>query len=261
MSPIHTHTNKTFSPRSYLDEYYSHIGAENEALIHFFADSFRQSYPGAKLLDFGGGPTIYPLISAAPRVSEIYFSDYLLSNLQEVQSWHKALPQAFPWSPFVARALEVEGKAHDDISIQSREKVIRERIKYFFEGDIHLSDPLKDRRYRGYFDIIISNFVAESITSDRGEWQCGMTNLIGMLKPKGMFLMSVITNASFYRIGANRLPCVSVTESDVIELLCSLGFAKSDIVVQSIQAETQPADGERYQGYRGMSFFRANKKR
>lgn len=195
----------------HLDEYYSHIGAENEALIHFFADSFRQSYPGAKLLDFGGGTTIYPLISAAPQVAEIYFSDYLLINLQEIQSWHKALPHAFSWEPFVARVLEVEGKAHDDMSIKSREKVIRGRIKYFLEGDIHLSDPLKYRRYRGYFDIIISNFVAESITSDRGEWQRGMTNLIGMLKPKGMLLMSVITDASFYRIGTDQLPCVSVT--------------------------------------------------
>lgn len=261
MSSIQTHTNETFSPRLYLDEYYSHIGPENDALIRFFADSFCLSYPGAKLLDFGGGPTIYPLISAAPQVSEIYFSDYLPINLQEVQSWHKALPHAFSWRPFVARVLEVEEKAHDDIAIQSREKVIREKIKRFLEGDIHLSDPLNDHRYRGYFDIIISNFVAESITSDRGEWQRGMINLIGMLKPKGVLLMSVITNASFYRIGSNKLPCVSVTESDVIEFLWSLGFAKSGIVVQSIEAETQPADGERYQGYRGMSFFRANKKR
>ena len=40
----------------------------------------------ARLLEFGGGPVIVPLISAVPFVSEIMFCEYSESGRKEVQT-------------------------------------------------------------------------------------------------------------------------------------------------------------------------------
>src|SRR5689334_2040520 len=67
----------SFSPAAYLQEYYDHIGPENDELLRFFAEAFKLVPPETVMLEFGGGPTIYQLISAAVKVSTIDFTDYL----------------------------------------------------------------------------------------------------------------------------------------------------------------------------------------
>jgi hypothetical protein len=76
-----------FDPSAYLQEYYSDIGFENFALLRFLAETFPSIPKGGRMLEFGGGPTIYPLISAVTRVDEIHFADFLQVNLDEVGRW------------------------------------------------------------------------------------------------------------------------------------------------------------------------------
>ena len=80
-----------FDPTAYLEEYYADLGAENLALLRFLEEAYRDLPSNCVLLDFGGGPTIYPLIAAASRVEEIHFTDYLDSNLEEVRKWLAAV--------------------------------------------------------------------------------------------------------------------------------------------------------------------------
>ena len=97
-----------FNSREYLEEYYATIGAENDQLLRFFATAYAAVPDGALLLELGGGPTLYQLVSAANAVAEIHFSDYLGQNLQEVVSWKDGLYDAFDWSAYFRRALEIE---------------------------------------------------------------------------------------------------------------------------------------------------------
>ena len=96
---------ETFDPRGYLREYYLTIDFENEQLLRFFIDCYRDVPPRSTLLEFGSGPTLYSLITAAARVDAIYVSDRLESNLREIQLWQRGAEAAFNWDPFIQRAL------------------------------------------------------------------------------------------------------------------------------------------------------------
>src|SRR5437016_4759086 len=73
-----------FDPIAYLREYYNHLGEENRELLRFLDQAYAYIFTEigtARMLEFGGGPTIYQLISAARYPVSIDFSDYLDSNL------------------------------------------------------------------------------------------------------------------------------------------------------------------------------------
>src|SRR5262245_17716555 len=79
---------KPFDPKAYLREYYSCLGEENRALLRFLNQAYIRIFSEidtARVLEFGGGPTIYQLISAAQHAVSIDFSDYLDDNLHEVR--------------------------------------------------------------------------------------------------------------------------------------------------------------------------------
>ena len=57
--------------------------------IHDFYKNFSESwdYSSCTLLEFGGGPCLYTLISAGPLVSKIVFVDYDQTGLDAVMAW------------------------------------------------------------------------------------------------------------------------------------------------------------------------------
>src|SRR5262245_17505565 len=118
-----------FDPTAYLKEYYADLGAENRALLHFFVEAYQDIPPDSVLLDFGGGPTIYPLIAAATKVKEVHFSDYLEANLHEVRKWLRGDASAFDWHAFIRATLELEkGSVCSASEIAQREAEIRKRV-------------------------------------------------------------------------------------------------------------------------------------
>ena len=68
--------------------------------LQFFHD-FVQKYKNhwddssAKLVEVGGGPNIMPLISIAPYVSKIVFSEYAAECRKAVQLWKTGSPEAY----------------------------------------------------------------------------------------------------------------------------------------------------------------------
>ena len=54
----------------------------------------------ARIIEFGGGPCIYPLISAAPYFSEIVFAEYAEEGRREVELWKNQQPTAHDWTPY-----------------------------------------------------------------------------------------------------------------------------------------------------------------
>ena len=86
-APLSPSSLASFDPKAYLREYYSRLGEENKALLHFHCKAYACIFgevDTARMLEFGGGPTIYQLISAAKYPVAIDFSDYLDVNLKEL---------------------------------------------------------------------------------------------------------------------------------------------------------------------------------
>lgn len=254
---INVSTFDTFNPREYLDEYYTHIGLENESLLKFFAEVFKNMKSNIKILEFGGGPTVYQLISGANKAEFIHFADYLEENLKEIKLWKQNSSTAFNWSEFVKRALELEGKK--DVKkndIDKREKLLRSKITKFLYCDAFRAKPLGEIHHN-YYDIVSVGFVPESITSSKTKWIEAVTNICGLVKENGTLLMTALKESTYWRTGKNLFPSVNINETDIEKLLNNLGF--KFIKSTSIPAEIVDENADNYEGYKGMIFVNASK--
>lgn len=251
---------KSFHPKEYLREYYSRVGEENLELLRFFAQAYADIDKDAKMLEFGGGPTIYPLISAAPKVKEIYFSDYLDANLEEVKLWKTCSDNAFNWRNFIRKAMSIEGSTRiTKMQEEERMSMIRQKIVDFIKCNAFKKDPMGPK-YRGQFDVVNVNFVAESITSSIGVWEKVVSNICTLLKENGTLIMTALKEAQYYTIQGKTFPAASVKEENLLSVLKKVGFQEADFIhLNSIPAEVTVEGLKGYHGYKGIIFLKAKK--
>jgi SAM-dependent methyltransferase len=213
-----------FRPKEYLDAYYYKVHVANVVLLKFFAKAYSDVPANSHMLEFSGGPTIHQLISAAPKVKEIHFSDYLKRNLNEVQSWKENSPSAFDWTPFFKKALKLEGeKEITSRLINNREKMLREKITKFLPCNAFLDDPL-GYEAREKYDIVSTNFVPCSITSNKFVWRKLIKHITSLLKPGGIFITTSLRDALWWEFGDAKYPGCAVNETHMINTLTRLGF-------------------------------------
>lgn len=250
------HFKKNFSPRDYLNEYYTHIGDENKNLLVFFAKCYEQIPANSTILEFGGGPTVYQLISATTKALQIHFSDFLDVNLKEVKSWRQAAFHAFNWIPFIKATLKIENQPNDKKSVTERETLLRKKITKFLHCDAFKKNPLGEK-YRHVYDVVSVNFVPDSITSSKSQWKTLITNIVSLLNSQGTLIMTALKNATHWRVGDAIFPAVNIMEEDVKSVLKDLGFR--DVTITTIAAEVTDETAENYEGYKGMIFVLARK--
>ncbi len=232
-----------FDPRAYLTEYYADVGQENLALLRFMAEAYRSLPPGGRLLDFGGGPTVYPLISAVGCVAEVHFSDYLPANLAEVRLWLAGDRRAFDWSEFVRTALEIEtGRPCSRAEVRQREQRVRALVTRVLRCDASRNPPLDPAL--GPYDVVVSNFCAESATQDRAQWRAFAFNIVSQLRDGGVLILSALMGASSYAVGPRWFPAVDIGEEDMLELLEEAGFAAKSIELRTVPADRPSRDYE-----------------
>ncbi len=101
----------------------------------------------------------------------------------------------------------------------------------------------------------MTNFCAESVTSDRSQWQTSVGNIVSLLKPGGKLIMSALRGATSYSVGPISFPAVSISEEDLIELLEESGFPRKSIELRSVPADRTTRE------YTGLILAVAEKKR
>ena len=82
--------NKVFPAKAYLERYRDLKNSRTQFLkgFHTFYEKYIRGTAGSKsLLEFGGGPTLHTLISAAKYVDSITFAEYADTNRYEVELW------------------------------------------------------------------------------------------------------------------------------------------------------------------------------
>ena len=242
----------TFDPRGYLREYYMTIDHENDQLLRFFSECYRDINPRSTLLEFGSGPTLYSLITAAAKVDTIHVSDRLDRNLHEIESWIRGDEEAFNWEPFIQRALELEGKSsvtREDL--RRRAGLLRSKLTTFCFCDAFSCPPLRGNHFDEY-DIVQVNFVPESITSSLVEWEMAVHNIISLLKPHGTLILTALKNAVYYQLQEKKFPAVSIDETVVTRLLRKFGFREEHMLMRTIPSSLP------YRGYSGIVGLRAS---
>ena len=82
--------NKVFPAKAYLERYQDLKISRMQFLkgFHSFYEKYINGTAGSKsLLEFGGGPTVYTLISAAKYIDSITFADYSDTSRDEIRLW------------------------------------------------------------------------------------------------------------------------------------------------------------------------------
>lgn len=246
-----------FNARGYLDHYYSKIGPENDELLEFYSKCYKGISSDAVLLEFSGGPALYPLIKAATIFKEIHFSDFVKANLAEVENWLKGGPDAFYWGDYIARALHYENPNSEvtKMQIETRMRLMRLKISRIFECNALSDLPIGNTDIK--YDVIDINFVLEAIAQTDKEWKQLFGKILKYLKPTGRVVMTVVTGGTYYHIGENKLPTLNLSENKLSNFFDELGFHKSNQRTKSIQAEVLDRDDKNFAGYTGMIFIEA----
>ncbi|XP_065917668.1 nicotinamide N-methyltransferase-like [Dysidea avara] len=114
----------------------------------------------ARLLEFGGGPSIAGLISAVPYVNEIIFSAHTEGERKEVEQWKFEKDGAHNWADhfkFVVNELE---NITGDTAWFDREKMLRQCITAIIGCDIVQDYPLSIKQ--DPFQIIYTSLCLEA---------------------------------------------------------------------------------------------------
>jgi SAM-dependent methyltransferase len=204
--------------------------------IHNFYQKFSGSWSAgsAKLLEYGGGPCIYSLISAAPHFSEVTFSDYQQSNIDAVMAWRSGSEDHHDWTPYFKYVIsELEENDSDDAVVQ-RQEDLRKKCRHFLRGDLHAKNILSSEDYSNNFDVVSSNFCCEPVANDISEYQTNVENLGKLVKPGGYFIGLVSLEESYWHTSYSdeRFFHLYLTEEDVKK---AYGDAGLDVIYKDVE--------------------------
>lgn len=204
-----------FLARKYLEEYYSSLEKSEKRLLNFYDFAYKKA-KGRTLLEIGGGPTLYQLISASKVVKEIYFTDYLAENLSELAQFKKKQPGAFNWNRFFAYVAKLE--KGDKQALEDR---LRKKLKKILKLDLNSDSPLP---FKKKFDLVSMNFCAESITDNEQLFKLYLKRSFSYLKKDGYFVGAFLRKANYYTIGRRRFPAYYLDEESLKKTLHKHGL-------------------------------------
>lgn len=212
-------------PRAYLTKFYTEMDAGSQALMRFYSSVYR-SYQTERMLEFGGGPALYSIISAAKCANLIHFTDYNSACLAEVQLWLQSDAGMFDWMMFVREALRCESgvrRPPSKRSILQREALIRHRRWVLSRCDAFEDDPLLGSGL-GRYGIVATNFCLEGITNDRLVWKRSMAKLAALVADEGLLVTVSLAHASGWTVADFQGPAVYLELADLEAAYREMGF-------------------------------------
>ena len=197
----------------------------NILCYHDFYQKFHTEWNNstAVLLEIGGGPCIYPYISAAPYVSEIYHSDYTKSCRDEVVLWKNKDPSAYDWSPYfkyVVNTLEDEAGQH---AVSVRQERLHRILTDVLYCDINTDVIVPAITFP--VDIISCNYCLDFSCYSMETYLSALKNIFHMLKPCGFLVMLSGVGSTWCKLGGiKHYTPFTVYPEDIKEALEKVGF-------------------------------------
>ena len=215
---------KKFDSKKYLDEYHSNFSFIEKRILNFLHDFYSQLPDNRKLelLEIGGGPTVYQLISASKKVNSIVFSEFLKANRREVEKFINNSPAAFNWDKYFAYVAKLE-KNHSLENLKAR---LRSKIIKVISCDLNKAKPVTLRKK---FDIVSVHFCPESITSQEDKFVDYMENFFKYVKPGGWLVMGLLRQTHGYSVGKVFFPAFFIKKDYLEKLLKKHGFYNINI--------------------------------
>ena len=227
--------HENFDTKAYLNDYFSGI-SENDGLSEFPARGFHEFWSkmtekDLKILDFGAGPKISDLISAAPYAEEIIFAEYSEKNRQAAEKWLQKSPDSHDWSSYFRFIVQrLEGGTSEEASI--RESELRKKISHVLPCDIEWEDPVKWpstwSSQAATFDVVTTSLCLEACVTSREGYRNAIAKLKRYLKPGGYVVMFGVLEETYYMVGQEKFYCFPLSKNLIEETLAIEGFKMPD---------------------------------
>ena len=210
--------------------------------IHDFYQNFGRflNRDTARLLEYGGGPVIYPLISASPFFNEITFCDYQRSSLDAVIAWKNDQEGHHDWTPYFNYVItELERCKVIEETVLSRQNGVKKKLEQFSIGDLRANDVVVDKfqeKLIGKFDVVSSHFCCDAVAKTIEEYQSFVQKLSKYVMPGGFIISLVSLEESYWYTSYSdeRTACLYLTESDVKKAYEMAGFSIVHSVVHNL---------------------------
>jgi len=238
-----------FDPRAYVS-FYKAEGGKLEDYNEFALKGFHEFWSkilakkNLRVLEFGGGPSIFDLIPAAPYAEEIIFAEYSEKNREEVVKWLQKSPESHDWLPYFKFVVQtLEGKNSDE-EVAIRESELRKKIKHILPCDIGWEDPVKWpsswSSQSAMFDVVTTSLCLEAcVTSDEG-YRHAIAKMKKYLKPGGYLVMYGVLGETYYMVGQERFYCFPLSKDLIEQTLTNEGFKIRDDMKLFVPEITDP---------------------
>ncbi len=234
----------SFDADDYLRSTYWDVNIPDKILFRLesFHKAFQTLPPSLKVLDYGAGPAMLTVISAAGRASEVVLSDVAESNREALRKWLGRDPTAFNWSPFFDHVVQkLEGKSEEEA--REREERVRQVVKDVVHCDID-KDPPITKGYEGSYDVVIDSGCLQAACTTTETYEKGITKLASLLKPGGTLMIFTTQreqNGS-YVVGSKTYKTLALTGQYVTEVVQEQGFLEVSLNLCSRQSTDATRD-------------------
>ena len=113
----------------------------------------RANLANARIIEFGGGPTIWSLISAVRYAETITFTDFGQQNVDFLKTWKAGGSESYDFSSLIRYAVaDVEGDRSESAASE-RQDALRSKMAAILKADVTAADPV-DASLVGHFDVV-----------------------------------------------------------------------------------------------------------
>lgn len=177
-----------------------------------------QERPGARVLDFGCGPTVYVPLLAGRSAHEVLMWDPSPRALGHVHRWIGGEYDRLwaPYADFVAQQV-ADPLSSADVLATAR------CCTRVLPGDPRRGDA-------GLFDVVVANFSLEADSKPIGQWVNENSALTGLLKPGGTYFATFLVGAQTWQVREGiTVDATTLRESDVGDLAETLRLQEADV--------------------------------
>jgi len=242
--------------KDYYATYYSEVVLPDEQVVLAYQLEAlkRIEHKFGRGLEYGCGPTLHRAIAASRYTFRLDMADWLTDNLTQVRQWLDSDAGNKDWNRFTHYILACEGREQIDARrIERREEHTRKVIRNLYVSDARWRHPLGVDR-QSFYDLLVSGFCLDAVSSDRRVWQRCMRNVLSMLHAGGLLILHSLHRCKAYKVGNRMFPGANVSEDDLVGSLLDNGFSRDSIDVQVI-----PCPDNAVYGYAGILVASARK--
>ena len=169
----------------------------------FLKKSLSSSTSEVKVLDFGCGPVIANVISAARVATEVVLAEYTEEGRSAVRMWLENDPNAFNWSPYFKYVVQTLEGGTVEVA-EERKKRLRSIVKGVVHCDITQAPPI-ETDYQGPYDVVISCLCISNACKTTDDFLKAVGKLATLVKAEGHLLLCCVESKEIgvenYKIG------------------------------------------------------------